>query len=225
MADRRFDDDEMRAIFAQAAEASSRDSMAMTQQDGRTLEELIAIGREAGLDPAAVRAAARALESPVVPERRFLGARIGVGHAVQLDHTLTRDEWEQLVVLLRETFDARGVIVEQGRLRQWSNGNLQVLVEPTPSGDRVRMRTRNANAQAFLTMGAVTGVVTLAMAAMAVVTGAIGEPGVMGPLVPLGLVSVGSLGAGLLRLRGWAARRRAQMMAVGERLLAAGDAE
>jgi hypothetical protein len=219
MASRRYDDEEMRAIFAQAADASTTDATALRREDGRTLEELVAIGREAGLDPSAILSAARTLDQPVVPERRFLGQRIGVGRTVYLERTLSREEWEQLVVRLRETFDARGVVVEQGGLRQWSNGNLQVLVEPTATGDRVRMRTRNANAQATLTIGLIMGGTAALLTGIAAATGEISEPRAFVMIAPLAVLSVATVSAGLARLRGWAARRVAQMDAVASQLL------
>lgn len=217
MGPRRYDDDEMREIFAQAADASVTDSSALMPSEGRTLDELVAIGREAGLPPAAVRSAALGLDQPTTPERRFLGQRIGVRRTVHLARPLSRVEWEQLVVLLRETFDARGVVVEQGNLRQWSNGNLQVLVEPTADGDRVRMRTRNANAQALLALG-VTGSVATVVAGVAAVAAGGGAPTLMAPFLPLAVLSVGSIAVGVARLRGWAARRAAQMDAIAARL-------
>lgn len=221
MVPRRYDDDEMRVIFAQAADASTTetDSTALVREDGRTLEELVAIGREAGLEPSAIMSAARALDQPVVPERRFLGQRIGVGRTVFLERTLSREEWEQLVVLLRETFDARGVVVEQGGLRQWSNGNLQVWVEPTATGDRVRMRTRNANAQATLTIGIVLGGTAALLTGIAAATGEIIEPRAFVMIAPLAVLSIATVSAGLARLRSWTAQRMAQMDAVASQLL------
>ena len=46
---------------------------------------------------------------------------------------------------LRETFDARGSVRSEGNFKQWTNGNLQALVEPMGAGDRVRLRTIKGN--------------------------------------------------------------------------------
>ncbi len=79
--------------------------------------------------------------------RRVLGLPLGVGRTVELGRKLTDEEWDHLVVDLRETFDARGQVRQDGSLRQWTNGNLQALLEPTPTGDRLRLRTMNGNAR------------------------------------------------------------------------------
>src|SRR6185369_2512687 len=63
------------------------------------------------------------------------------------------DEWDRLVVDLRETFDARGTIRSDGSLKQWTNGNLQALLEPTATGHRLRLRTVMGAARAQLTAG------------------------------------------------------------------------
>ena len=47
--------------------------------------------------------------------RRYLGLPIGVGRTVSLDRKLSDAEWEQLVVDLRSTFDARAPIA----FRDW----------------------------------------------------------------------------------------------------------
>lgn len=78
---------------------------------------------------------------PQQGSRRWLGLPIGVSRTIELDRKLSESEWERLVVDLRETFDARGRERSEGNFRQWTNGNLQALVEPMGAGDRVRLRT------------------------------------------------------------------------------------
>jgi hypothetical protein len=220
MTDRRFSDDEMQRVFAKAAELSTRGLPERTPDEGYSLDALVEIGRQVGLDASVITAAARSLDVISAPTPRMLGVPVGVGRAVQLDRTLSADEWQRLVVQLRERFGAIGTVSERAGLRQWANGNLRVLVEPTGRGDRVRMQTRNAAAQSYLALGAGLAVVVATGAMVAGVTGAIAEPGVLGPLAGLGTMAAASLGAAALRLRGWAEQRARQMQAIAEALIA-----
>jgi hypothetical protein len=218
MTERRYDEEETAAIFARASEAQPTEPKQLATREGWTLAELQTIGREAGLAPDDVAAAARALDRPAQPApRQMLGITIGVGRTVQLDHRMNDAEWERLVVVLRDTFDARGQVRVDGSLRQWTNGNLQVLVEPTTKGDRVRLRTRNGSAQSMITIG-VTMVATSALVAVvALLRGADGA-GALASFVPVAAGGVGAMLAGWLRLRSWAPTRLQQMDDIAQQL-------
>jgi hypothetical protein len=75
------------------------------------------------------------------------------------------------VVDLRETFDRRGTVRQEGSFRQWTNGALQVLLEPTPTGQRVRMSTVKVTARAWLTGGMLSAGIAAIVAVAAVVGG------------------------------------------------------
>src|SRR5687768_8444679 len=108
MTERRYSDEEVDAIFTRASEVEQDAPQRLQSAEGRTLAELQAIGREAGLSPEAVAQAARALDQPAQPvPSRFLGLPLGVARTVTLDRRLTDQDWERLVVQLRETFNAR----------------------------------------------------------------------------------------------------------------------
>jgi hypothetical protein len=219
MTERRYDEEETAAIFARASEASPAEPKQLVAKPGWTLAELQAIGREAGLAPDEVAAAARAIDRPAQPVApRLLGIQIGVGRTVQLDHRMTDPEWERLVVLLRDTFDARGQLRVDGSLRQWTNGNLQVLVEPTAGGDRIRLRTRNASAQSLLTIGATVLSVSALTTAIGFLRGTLVVPGELLEMLPVALMGAGSIVAGWLRLRSWAPTRLQQMDDIARRL-------
>lgn len=219
MTERRYDEEETAAIFARASEASPSEPRQLAAKAGWTLAELQAIGREAGLAPDEVASAARALDRPPQPlPPRLLGIPIGVGRTVQLDRRMTDPEWDRLVVLLRDTFDARGQLRVDGSLRQWTNGNLQVLVEPTASGDRIRLRTRNASAQSFLTIGVTVLAVTGLTALIGLVRGTLGAPGEISGMIPLVGMGIASVVTGWLRLRSWAPTRLQQMDDIAQRL-------
>ena len=218
MTERRFNEAEVAAILEKAAEAQHTGARQLPSGEGMTLAELQAIGSEVGIDPRLVARAAHALDKGGrSTSRRFLGLPIGVGRTVDLGRKLSDDEWERLVVDLRETFDARGNIRQEGSFRQWTNGNLQALLEPTPTGHRLRLRTVKGDAVTWITGGLFSvGVSAAAYVAMAL--RGVGDAGNMTGLAFLSLMGVMMFGAGALRLPGWARLRRKQMEEIAERL-------
>src|SRR5687767_2602959 len=140
MTERRYTDEETAAIFRSAAEGPRLPATQSSGTDGLTLADLQIIGQEVGISPETVARAAKALEvrrSGV--SRTLLGLPVGVERRVALGRRLTDAEWEHLVVELRDVFQARGRIKAEGSFRQWTNGNLYVLLEPTPAGHRLRL--------------------------------------------------------------------------------------
>jgi hypothetical protein len=215
MAERRYSDKEIAAIFRAASEAPSREQPGqdVPADEGLTLTDLQAIGREVGIAPDAVAQAARALDARVgTAPRTFLGLRIGVSRTVNLNRRLTDEEWERLVVQLREVFNARGRTRADGSLRQWTNGNLQVLLEPTQTGHRLRFGTMHGAASASI--GA--GLVTLGVAAVVALVSAL--RGDFVAAIPgiafLAVAGAGFVASGALRLPRWARIRQKQMDAL-----------
>ena len=220
MSERRYSEEEVAEIFERATQAQQFGRRQLPASEGVTLAELQEIGGEVGIPADLVAHAAHSLDRAALPSRKFLGFPIGVGHVVDLRRQLTDDEWEQFVVLLRETFDARGSVRYDGPFRQWTNGNLQALLEPTETGHRIRFRTTNGSARAWMTGG--VGLLGLAGAVFTaiLVTGR-GDAGALMSLVTIGL---GMFGVGALRLPSWARLRRRQMEALAERLQIEGHA-
>jgi hypothetical protein len=216
MTERRFNEAEVAAILEKAAEAQHTGSRQLPSGEGMTLAELQAIGSEVGIDPRLVAEAANALDRVGrSTSRKFLGLPIGVGRTIDLDRKLSDDEWERLVVDLRETFDARGTIRNEGSFRQWTNGNLQALVEPTATGHRVRLRTVKGDAVGWITGGlGMVGVATVG----AVLSGVGGDVGVLSSFGFLGAMGVMMFSVGAFRLPGWARLRRRQMEEIAGRL-------
>jgi hypothetical protein len=209
MTERRYSDEEVDAIFARASEVELEGRQRLQSGDGRTLAELQAIGREAGLSAEAVAQAARALDEPEQPvPARFLGLPLGVARTVALDRRLTEQEWERLVVQLRETFNARGVLRNEGSFRSWSNGNLQVLLEPDGAGHRVRFRTMNGQSRALMLAGLGMIGVTLVSTVAGMLTPGVDAFSQFGTLTVIG---VAAFAYGALRLPGWARLRQSQM--------------
>jgi hypothetical protein len=171
-----------------------------------------------------VAQAARSIDQVGRPaSRTFLGLPIGVGRTIDLDRRLSDEEWERLVVDLRETFDARGTVRYDGPFRQWTNGNLQALLEPTETGHRIRLRTVKGDARGMMTAGlAILGVTAATLIAFGL-TSQLGDGWpAMGFLSAMGL---GMFGIGAIRLPGWARLRRRQMEAVAARLALAATSQ
>jgi hypothetical protein len=214
MSERRFNEAEVAAIFERATEAQQKGQRPLASGEGMTLAELQEIGREVGIAPEQVASAANALTRVGQPTARtFLGLPIGVGRTVELNRRLTDDEWERLVVDLRETFDARGNVKSEGSLRQWTNGNLQALLEPTATGHRLRLRTVKGDARSMI----VGGLVMLGVAATGFF-GAFAGLGDAAGMSVLAAMGAGMFGAGAVRLPSWARQRRQQMEEIAGRL-------
>src|SRR2546423_3389492 len=224
MADRRYNDDEIAAIFRAASEGPQSAHPDVPRDEGLTLADLQAIGREVGISSDAVAHAAHTLDANrgALP-RTFLGLPLRVARTVNLNRRLTDEEWERLVVQLREVFNARGSTRSEGSLRQWTNGNLQVLLEPTDTGHRLRFRTVHGAARAAIGAGfAVLGV----MATVAI-TSALGGyftdaiPGI----VFLSAAGLGMIATGALRLPRWARLRERQMETLAAQVAQSGSEE
>jgi len=227
MPERRYDEDETRAIFDGASRAPGlRDSGGPPSADrGFTLAELQEIGAEAGLDPDRIAEAARALvarPAAPVPTRRLAGLPVEVARTVDLPGDFDEEDWNRLVVDLRETFAARGRIRVQGAFREWTNGNLQALVEPTDEGHRLRLRTVKGSAYRAVRVGAIGLFFSLVLLVAFLLEGRLGDAW-LGPAF-LGVFGLGSVGLSALQLPGWSRTRERQMEEVASRaLLRAGE--
>jgi hypothetical protein len=222
MAERRYSDEETAAIFKAAAELQAAEStptggvVAPVSGEGMTLAQLQQIGREVGIPSDLVERVASGLDRRGrTSVRRFLGLPIGVGRTVPLQRTLTDAEWERLVVDLRETFDARGRLRTEGAFRQWTNGNLQALIEPTATGDQLRLKTMKGDAYALITGGFATIAFDAFLFALRSVQNRAEDAGVVFIIGLLGLVMIG---LGALRIPGWAKLRQKQMEDIAARL-------
>jgi hypothetical protein len=208
MAERQYTDEEAAAIFERASEAEHTGLARPVEGKGLTLAALQEIGREVGISPESISLAARSLDQGGrVVSRTFMGLPIGVGRTVEFDQPLSDGDWEALVADLRTTFEARGAVRYDGPFRQWTNGNLQALLEPTVSGHRLR---------GLMTTGA------LALGASAVmgvaVAAGLSDPGTLSMVGLTAVFGLGMFGAGAFRVSGWARRRRAQFEEVIARL-------
>lgn len=218
MNERRYSDAEVAAIFERATKVQQSDSRQLPAPEGLTLEQVQEIGREVGIQPEHIARAAHALtHSGRETARHFLGLPIGVGRTVDLGRALSHEEWERLVVDLRETFDARGVQRAEGSFRQWTNGNLQALLEPTASGHQLRLRTTKGEARGMLTTGLMLVAVAAGVALASIMRGN-ADPGSISSMATLSVGGIAMFATAAFSVPGWARLRRAQMAAVVERL-------
>jgi len=164
MTERRFSDEEVTEILRRATVPRPESRAELVHEDGMTLGQLESIAREAGIEPERVAAAAREIEAPPAAPRRAIGVPVSVSRSVELPRRISEAEWEHLVTRLRETFDAAGKLESHGSLRQWSNGNLRVMLEPGINGHRVRFTTDSAGMRMRLVGGSAIALIGLGSA-------------------------------------------------------------
>jgi len=213
---RRYGEQEIAEILRRATEADEA-APPPAAGTGLTLAQIQEVGGEVGIAPARIERAARSLDLPKAsPPARFLGAPRSVARMVPLDRPLSDDEWMRLVVILRETFGAKGTVESIGPLRTWYNGNLQVHVEPWEGGHRVRMSTFKGNVTELTIMGSL-------FLFMAILTGLLiyFKKGMDVGLIMsamFGALGLSVIGSTRLALPFWADRRSAQMEEIAERI-------
>ncbi|WP_420454628.1 hypothetical protein [Rubrivirga sp.] len=206
----RFSQPEIEEVFARAAAAQERDR----QTDlGLTLDELQAVGAEAGLDPAHVAAAARAVAAGEPDDKReaLVGVPVGVRRSATLDAPPSDLLWDTLVADLQETFSAKGKVERIGASRTWRNGNLRATLSPSGDGSRLRLQSnRRKDTQSLLTVAVVNAV--LAVVFSLNVFGPEEDP-----VVFLALTAAFALAFAVGRQLVWSGTRERQMEAVAAR--------
>jgi hypothetical protein len=216
--DRRFDEGEIARIFESATrEAGARPAAPDDEAGaprGLTLAQLQQVAAEAGIPGDAVaRAASAVVRGDAAPTlvRTALGIPFAVSRTVDLGRPVSDMAWDRTVVLLRDLFEARGQVFREGTLREWRNGNLRVVLEPTPRGHRLRLSTRRD-------YGGMPGLqlVAVVLSAAAVAIGAwVDTPRasvLAGVAFAIGAVS---LFRTLVALPAWARSRAAQFQSLG----------
>jgi hypothetical protein len=142
--------------------------------------------------------------------RRSFGLPIGVSRLVDLPRAPTDREWEQLIAEFRTTFGVPGRATTSGGIRDWSQGNLRISVEPTAHGEQLRLSDLKEDAVAINGLG--FGLAAMG-ALLGAVLGALGRPekalaaaGVFGGMAMLAFIA-----ANLVRTPAWARERERQM--------------
>jgi len=122
------------------------------------------------------------------------------------------------VVAAREEFGARGTLRDDGDFKQWTNGNLQVLLEPTARGHQVRFASYSDATRAGLMGAAASIAVAGTMIVGPLVSGAGGMAGVYAGAGFVLAASLGIFGVTVGRAKSWAKLRRQQMQRLAARL-------
>ena len=216
MTKRRYGEEEVREIFSLAAAGGTRERSLPAESGGLTLDELQRIGQEAGIEPARVAQAAERLDARgrPAPIRRSFGMPIGVSRVVDLPRAPTEREWEQLISHFRTTFGTPGLATTSGGIREWSQGDLHIAVEPTERGEQLRLSHLKTDAQALNGLGVVMGVMSMIMGATVTAAGKPEKAVVVFGM--FGGMALAAFAANVIRLPGWARERERQMEAVAE---------
>ena len=142
MSDRRYDDEETAAIFLTAAENPRQLRLTLPAMKVCTLRRSPGHRPRGGHFPGGggpARLNRWSCDARPLPGH-FLGLPIGVERTVALNRWLTDAEWLYRYSWLSyaEGLRASGTVrcPPPGPLRQWTNGNLQALLEPTANGHR-----------------------------------------------------------------------------------------
>ena len=215
MEERRYTDDEVAEILRLAASSTSR-SEHVAGSHGLTLSELAAIGEEVGIPSEQIARAAASLEMDRrrLPQRTVLGIPIAVGQTVDLPRAPTDREWSILLGEIREMFQASGRESSTTVSRNWRNGNLHFVVEPTETGYRLRMGTRKSDAPAGLSLAFFFLVTALLL--LFIRDGGTDD---LFLSVLFASMAVGAVSLNAVRLPRWAAEREEQMKYIAERAI------
>lgn len=222
--ERRYSEKEIASIFERATRAQEIARNKTTAKDGLTLSELQAIGSETGITPDFIAKAAATLDLSLegaLIRQSWFGLPDGVEHTIALPGPVSDIAWERLVVDLRETFEAHGKIRQDGSLREWTNGNLKAIVEPTDQGWRLRLRTRKGEAKAGIIFGILPILLGLFMLIMSL-TGNLGGIEEVGQIIAMAFfffMGLGAIGLPFLTLPKWSKTRQQQMEEIAIRYL------
>ena len=227
--ERRFTDDEARAIIERAARAQHAIEVRDDARGaaGLSLVELQEIGRAAGLDPRHVAAAATALsvDGAAPPVDRFgLPARL---RATRVVPAVSDAAWERMVAALRAEFGTAGIAGQVGRIREWTaqtrtpggmRDDVHVVVAPHAGGVAVTIEQPDAAKRGrdmLVAAGTMGG-----MGAMLVAIGLVSALALALAVVGVGVAAAGgAMGAGgVVHARRWAAERERRFQAVLDRL-------
>jgi len=216
---RSYTQDEVREIIRRAAEKTAKMQRSESEDSGLSIEDLKDLAVSTGLDPQVMLDAARSLDRDVDEtfEKRILGVKISAAHAIRVEGQLSDKEWQSLVADCRSTFAAKGKVSDQAGLREWSNGNLHVLVEPAGDDSIVRMRTHQGQAQSMMAGG-----VAMLLAFTAMILSTYADGGAADNLLPQMMIIVALVfGGGVFakkRISSWSQTRESQMVAIGRRI-------
>ena len=220
MSDRQYNEKEIAAIFELATQELEASRTQKLTGAGLSLSELQEIGAESGIPAAYIERAAAVLDGNNVDhvQETLFGISIGTARTINLPRRLTEAEWEELVVELRSTFNAKGKIEDNGSFKQWTNGNLQFMLEPNKEGSRLRMKTTHGLSKNLLGTSPFYFIVGLLVFIAGLTTNDQIVAEIFFGLIMM-LMGVGVVGWSKIKLKNWLKTREEQMASIGARLL------
>ncbi len=221
--ERRFSEEEMRAVFAHAAERQRRAEV-VDAGAGLSLAEMQEVAAAAGIDPTHVAAAVAELAA--VPEARktFAGAPVEVTRVRRLPVQVSDEGWARIVGELRRTFDDDGIAGQLGRIREWNSvgrgprRDLATRIAFEPDGDGARVTVRQSTrdlAFAFTLAGGIMSVMTVLFSA-SVMAGVDDELWI--PAGIMAFLAFAFLGSVQVGMRIWARRQERRFEALLDRI-------
>ncbi|HSM35096.1 MAG TPA: hypothetical protein VK837_01755 [Longimicrobiales bacterium] len=235
---RRFDDDEIRAIFGHAAERQEQARAAERRSDGEgtgglSLEELQEIGAATGIDPAHIAAAAEGIArgalvrrgEGAVPAPPTAPSGKPLLHQSRPISRVDDETWERLVAALRREAKVAGITGQVGRVREWakdadSKESTPLTVRVVPDGDHDRLEVTEGTEQLYrvpkVLGGVMAGNAALIGLLMLLPMGGSGPPAIL----PAFFAGIGAAiwGGGTAIARVVSRRKAERLAAVADRL-------
>jgi hypothetical protein len=167
---RRYSDEEVRQLLKRASELESQGTTLPTRTSGPTLSDLEAIAVEAGINPLALRQAARELDStpeintvPSAASSRFLGGPLSVGLERVVEGEVPDSVLESLIPDLQRAADGLGQPSLLGHSLTWQSTDtqkvrtLQVTVSVGRGKTRLHLEERYGSLAGALFGGIMAG--------------------------------------------------------------------
>lgn len=222
--ERRYNEEEIAAIFEQAASDHKKAKQGVGRDSGLTLGELEQIGADTGIDPEFIARAAARLDYnyQVQEEKTLAGLPLQVNRIVDLPGSFSDADWDRLVVDLHDTFQVAGAMNSESgsRIRSWTNGYVQVYVEPLGEGYRLRINSSNDMDVIFMMTGVIFFFVSLVFMGILMTKGRfmteMDDTLIMFILSAIGLVSGG---VGAFKLPRWHRNEAAKIDGIVDRVL------
>jgi hypothetical protein len=198
------------------------------------------VGREVGIPPERVATAAAemaaasaedaAAGSGALARRTSWGAPVAVGRAAELARAPSDDEWHALVADLRDMTGTAGRVISHGDAREWTTGELQVFIEPSPAsptgqegqagtaGHRVRVTASRPARLEVLGLGSAALVVGLLFLLTSALDAATFGP-ILEWLIPavVAALGAGSIAARSVGMRRWEVEAEQEMERIVDR--------
>lgn len=218
--ERRFNEQEIAAIFKEATDLEVSGPK-IPQHDGLTLEEISEIGQEAGIAPELILRAAVTIDrkAKTPPPIKFMGMPISAARTIELPGPFSDEDWNALVADLHDTVQGTGSISQNGALRQWHYGPLELIVEPMKTGHRLRMRSVNETSRFLMPLGMIFTLMGLFFVLMLALKGDFPSATAKSVFVSMfALFGLGTLGAAAFRIPRWQAKQEEMLEAIVKRV-------